>query len=179
LIYLVRHGEAAAGWGHAADPGLSGLGHKQARAVAEVLAIHDISQIFASPMARCQETALPFSQRTGLDIVTEPDVTEIPTPDGLDDRVAWLRGFMASEWDAALPLISGWKDRLLARLSALPDNSVVFTHFIAINTIVGHLEGSNLVTSFRPGHCSVTQLASKDGTCTVAERGSEAATQVL
>ena len=34
MIYLVRHGEAAAGWGDHPDPGLSALGQKQAKAVA-------------------------------------------------------------------------------------------------------------------------------------------------
>ena len=36
-IYLVRHGEAAASWAQATDPGLSEFGHEQARAAARLL----------------------------------------------------------------------------------------------------------------------------------------------
>ena len=50
---------------------------------------------------------------------------------------------------------------------------------IAINTIVGHLSGSDAVTSFRPGHCSVTKLQRENDVLRIVERGSEAATRVL
>lgn len=179
MIYLVRHGEAASGWGHAADPGLSDLGHAQAEAVAEILEGFDIQNAFASPMARCQETSKPFAKLSGLPVSTEPLVTEIPTPEGLADRVAWLRGFMSGDWGAALPLIAAWKARLIEKVASLPDQSVVFTHFIAINSVVGHLSGDDRVTVFRPGHCSITQLERTDTGLRVAERGAEAATKVL
>ena len=179
MICLVRHGEAEAGWGHAADPGLSTLGGQQAEAVGEQLARQPFEQAFSSPMARCQQTSRPFARRSGLTIATEPKVSEIPTPEGLDDRVAWLRGFMAGTWDEALPLLHDWRKALIERVEALPDNTVVFTHFIAINSIVGHLSGSQLVTSFRPGHCSVTRLNKGADGLSVSELGSEAATQVI
>ena len=179
MIYLVRHGEAEAGWGTAPDPGLSELGHKQAEMAAEHLAAHTVTSLFCSPMKRCQETALPFSKRSGLEIETNSLVSEIPTPDGLDDRVAWLRGFMGGDWNAAPALLHDWRTGLLDAVQALPDDTVVFTHFIAINTIAGYLKGEQNVTSFRPGHCSVTILRKMDGGLEVSELGSEASTKVL
>ncbi|WP_084419172.1 histidine phosphatase family protein [Henriciella litoralis] len=179
MIYLVRHGEASAGWGSAPDPGLSTLGKRQAEVVADTLNQKPLKRAFASPMQRCQETAAPFSRLSGQTIETDPRVTEIPTPDGLDDRVAWLQGFMAGKWDAAPAVVSEWRADLLTAIEAMPEDSVVFTHFIAINTIVGHLEGSDLVTNFRPGHCSVTQIEKLEGGLKLFELGSEAATKVL
>lgn len=179
MIYLVRHGEAESGWGHAPDPGLSDLGRMQARAVAEILSGTRIEHAFASPMARCQQTSAPFITSSGLDIATEPAVSEIPTPEGLDDRVAWLRSFMSGTWDEALPLLQDWRKALIGRVESLPENSVVFSHFVAINTTAGYLTGSPKVTSFRPGHCSITRLEKGADGLSVAEFGSEAATRVL
>ena len=179
MIYFVRHGEAEAGWGHAPDPGLSALGREQAEAVAHRLESEYIEHAFASPMARCQQTSQPFARESGLTVRTEPAVSEIPTPGGLDDRVAWLRGFMSGDWNEAPQLLHDWRETLLARVAALPDHTVVFSHFIAINTIVGHLQGAESVTSFRPGHCSVTSLTRTGGKLAVETLGSEAATRVL
>ena len=179
MIYFVRHGEAEAGWGTAPDPGLSALGLRQAEAVAEQLSQETVNQILASPMRRCQETSRPFATESGLKVATEPAVSEIPTPEGLDDRVIWLRGFMAGTWDAAPAVVADWRETLIGKLASIEDHTVVFSHFIAINTIVGHLTGSDLVTSFTPGHCSVTKLERKNDVLRVVETGSEAATKVL
>lgn len=179
MICLVRHGEAASGSGHAADPGLSELGQTQAEAIGQFLSREPFSTAIASPMSRCQQTSRPFARLTGLAIATEPAVSEIPTPEGLDDRIAWLRGFMSGTWDEALPLLHDWRAALLSAVDALPDNTVVFTHFVAINTIVGHADGSQLVTSFRPDHCSVTRLERGKNGLEVTERGSESATRIL
>lgn len=179
MIYLVRHGEASAGWGHVHDPGLSELGVRQARQVAETLRDQAIEQALTSPMARCQQTAAPFSELSGLPAKIDPAVTEIPTPQGLDDRVSWLRGFMSGSWDQAPSIIADWRMALLERAHALNEQTIVFTHFIAINTIVGHIKGSQAVTSFRPGHCSVTKLCRTANGLEIDSLGSEAATQVL
>ncbi|WP_084399942.1 histidine phosphatase family protein [Henriciella aquimarina] len=179
MICLVRHGEAAAGWGHAADPGLSPLGEKQAEAVTTTLKAAKAERIVASPMARCQQTSLPFAHESGLAVATDRTVGEIPTPDGLEDRVAWLREFMAGSWSNAPALLKGWREDLIRTIETMPDHTVVFTHFVAINTIVGHLGGSQNVTSFRPGHCSVTWLAKGADRLVVEQLGSEAATKIL
>lgn len=179
MIFLVRHGEAAASWGEADDPGLSPLGQKQAEAVAKTLSAEPIAHMICSPMTRCQETAAPFTAQSGLKLQTDPRVSEIPTPPDLDDRRTWLAGFMAGDWSNAPSLLKSWKSDLLQTVDGLADSTVVFTHFIAINTIVGHLSGSESVTSFKPGHCSVTTLAKSSAGLTLNSLGSESATRVL
>jgi broad specificity phosphatase PhoE len=86
---------------------------------------------------------------------------------------------MAGTWDAAPAVVADWRATLIGKLASIEDHTVVFSHFIAINTIVGHLTGSDLVTSFTPGHCSVTKLERKNDVLRVVETGSEAATKVL
>lgn len=179
MIYLVRHGEAAAGWGDHPDPGLSPLGQAQARAVSQILQSSGVTAAVTSPMQRCRETAAPFESLSGLLARVMPEVTEIATPEGVADRVAWLRALMAGTWLDAGPELTAWRQDMARSVAGLPDGAVVFTHFVAINALAGALEGDDRVTIFRPGHCSVTRLERRGGVLRVAEYGSEAATRVL
>jgi broad specificity phosphatase PhoE len=179
LIYLIRHGEAAAGWGDHADPGLSELGARQAQAVGEILRPLGISHIVSSPMQRCRETSAPLSARLSLTPQVAAEVSEISTPDGTVDRVAWLQGVMAGTWPDAGADYSAWRHQMGAFVDALPEGTAVFSHFVAINALCGLFAGDERVTVFRPGHCSVTKLERRDGRLHVAEYGSEAATRVL
>lgn len=179
MIYLIRHGEAAAGWGDHPDPGLSELGNRQAEAVAEILGRFGIQNIIASPMQRCRETSGPLSAKLGLSPAIAREVSEIATPADTQDRVAWLRTVMAGTWTEAGADYVGWRAEMGAFVSALPAGTAVFSHFVAINALCSLLEGDDRVTVFRPGHCSVTRLEQRDGRLRLAEYGSESATRVL
>jgi hypothetical protein len=54
----------------------------------------------------------------------------------------------------------------------------VFSHFIAINAIVGLLTKDDRVVVFKPGHASITALERVGGKLRVKELGPEAATLV-
>jgi len=179
LIWLIRHGEAAAGWGDHPDPGLSALGAGQAEAVAGLLGAAGVRQIVSSPMQRCRETARPLSSGLGLVPLIAPEVSEIATPPATPDRVAWLRAVMAGTWAEAGEAYLLWRAAMGAFADALPAGTAVFSHFVAINALCGLLEGDERVTVFRPGHCSVTRLERVGGRLRVAEYGSEAASRVL
>ncbi|MDJ0922458.1 MAG: histidine phosphatase family protein [Henriciella sp.] len=179
MIFLVRHGEAAASWGEHPDPGLSDKGAAQAKQVAQNLHRESISSIISSPMQRCQDTAAAFCDVSGLALNTHLNVSEIPTPGGIKDRVSWLRTLMGGTWTEAPPVVQDWRTNLIETVEALPDQTVVFSHFVAINALVGHLEGSTNVTVFRPTHCSVTRLKRDENGLNLVQRGSEATTQIL
>ncbi len=179
MIWLIRHGEAAAGWGDHPDPGLSAVGAKQAEAVAEILKGAGVQRVVSSPMQRCRETSAPLAAKLGLTPVIAPQVSEIATPPGTADRVDWLRTVMAGTWTSAGPDYSQWRSRMSTFAHDLPDGAAVFSHFVAINALCGFLEQDDRVTMFRPGHCSITRLERRHGQLRVAEYGSEAATRVL
>ena len=179
MIYLVRHGEAAASWGSHPDPGLSDNGRAQAATVAQILLNEPISHAISSPMARCQETGGFFANAANLSLTIEPAVTEIPTPSDITDRVPWLRGLMSGQWKDAPDLVNTWRHSLISTLEALPDQTVVFTHFVAVNAVVGSIEGTDNVTVFRPNYCSVTKLDNTSGTLRLVERGQSLETKVL
>ena len=179
MIYFVRHGEAAAGWGEHPDPGLSDNGWIQAEAAAIRLNSLDISTALSSPMTRCQETASAYADLSGKTVTVEPAVTEIPTPKDIQDRRTWLRELMAGDWVETPDEVKAWHKNLLETVEQLPDRTVVFSHFIAINAIVGHLSGASSVTVFRPNYCSVTILEKTAQGLKVHERGESLETRVL
>jgi broad specificity phosphatase PhoE len=86
---------------------------------------------------------------------------------------------MAGQWDSTPQLVKDWRENLIKTVSALPPQTVVFSHFIAINALVGHLEGRQDVTVFKPDHCSVTTLGQGANGLTLIKRGNEAGTKVL
>lgn len=179
MIYLIRHGEAAASWGSHPDPGLSELGQAQAIEAAKTLATCGIKQIISSPMARCQETAQAFANTSNMMMMVEPTVTEIPTPSDIEDRIAWLRRLMSGNWSDAPEIVENWRQNLIQTVSALPDDTAVFTHFVAINAMVGHLEGTGSVTVFKPNYCSLTKLDKQNQRLALVERGKSLETKVL
>jgi broad specificity phosphatase PhoE len=180
MIYLIRHGEPSAGWGDHLDPGLSDLGRRQAEAAAEAVARLGAKRAVTSPLARCRETARPFEKVMETHARIEPAVGEVRTPEGIAhaDRATWLKGVMAGGWTGVGPGFDAWRNDILAAVERCADETAVFSHFVAINAVVGLLTGDDRVVIFRPGHCSITKLVRKGGKLAIAELGSEAASIV-
>lgn len=178
MVWLIRHGEPAAGWGDHPDPGLSPLGLAQAEATARVLAEAGAKRAVTSPLARCRETARSFEKLLETHARIEPGVGEIITPPGIGDRPAWLKGMMQGTWPEAGDAFETWRRGVLAAVERCPPDTAVFSHFVAINALVGLLTGDDRVLVFRPGHCSITKLERRGGRLVVVELGSEAATVV-
>lgn len=177
MIFLVRHGEAAAGWGDHPDPGLSDLGRAQAESVSKTLRGLGAKHAICSPMQRCRETAAPFARLINGPLKIEPSVSEIVTPEGVKDRVSWLRDLMSGQWPDEM---AAWREEALGAVDALPAGIAVFSHFVAINAIVGKVTGNEDVLVFRPGHCSVTVLErDANGQLTVSALGKSVETKVL
>ena len=66
--------------------------------------------------------------------------------------------------------------RAVAAIEKLPDETAVFSHFIAINAIVSLLTDEDHVVVFKPGHASITRLDRRGGKLVVTELGAESAT---
>jgi broad specificity phosphatase PhoE len=174
-LYMVRHGRAVAGFGESHDPGLDDFGRGQAEAVARVLSSRGPLPILSSPLRRTRETAAPLARLWNLEPVIEEAVAEIPSPtNNLQERVAWLRDFMVGSWRNATPVLAQWREDALAALLALRKDSVIFSHYIAINVAAGAGTGDDRVVVFSPDNCSVTVFENEDGTLRLIEKGREA-----
>ena len=159
-IYLVRHGEAAAAWGQDPNPGLSPLGVEQAEAAAQLLLprLDDAVQLVSSPLQRAQETSTPFSDALGLEVRVEEAFSEIPAPVPLAERQNWLRGFMQQNWAGQPDELVLWRENALNQLRSFETTTVVFTHFLVLNAIVGQIQQRAETLCFWPDNASVTQL---------------------
>jgi broad specificity phosphatase PhoE len=177
-VTLVRHGQASATWGDHPDPGLSDLGREQAAAVADALAPLGPLPILVSPLRRTRETAEPLEARWHTTATVDAAVGEIEAPgDALDGRENWLRSVMQGGW-ADAPDLAPWRSTVIDRLSAITTDTVVVTHFVAINVAVGHALGDDRVVCFMPQNCSRTVLDIDGDAFTVVELGVEATAQL-
>ena len=138
-MYLVRHGRAAAGWDVDPDPDLDDLGRAQATAVAEQLVNLGPLAIVSSPLLRCRRTAVPLSSAWNTEARIEPSIAEIPSPEGvaMTDRVSWLREAMSGTWADLGPRYAEYRNTVVDTVANLPTDTVVFSHFVAINVLVG------------------------------------------
>ena len=180
-ILLVRHGQAAAGFGSHRDPGLDDVGRAQAVAVAQELAARFEAPvpIYSSPLKRAQETAAPLARRWGSEVILEPRVAEIPSPtEDLRERARWLRGVMAGKWTDLPEELLRWRQELIDCVLGFESDAVVFCHFIAINVAVGAATAAEELIVFRPDNASVTEVASDAGSPELIALGVEARTQV-
>jgi broad specificity phosphatase PhoE len=174
-IHMVRHGRAAAGFGESHDPGLDELGQKQAEDVAQELAPGGPLPIMSSPLRRTRETATPLAKLWRTEPVIEEAVAEIPSPtDNLQERVAWLREFMAGSWRNATPALAQWREDVIAALLAIDEDTVIFSHYIAINVAAGTALDDDRIVVFSPDNCSVTVFGNDAGSLRLIEKGREA-----
>jgi broad specificity phosphatase PhoE len=179
-LHLVRHGRAAAGWNTDPDPGLDELGRRQAEAVAERLAPLGPLAILTSPLLRCRETAAPLAGRWQAETVIQPLVAEIPSPEGvaMGDRVEWLRKAMVGTWQELGPRYVTFRDNVVSFLCGLEAESVVFSHFVAINAAIGAALGDDRLVVRSLDNCSVTVIDAVDGALQLVESGHEADTLI-
>jgi len=159
-LFLVRHGEAAAGWGEAPDPGLSRRGRQQAEAVATGLApqLCGDTRLLSSPLRRALETAEPLAGMLQQPVLEDAVFREIPSPAPLAQRQTWLRQFMQQQWHEQEDGLREWRGAALNRLLELRQPTVIFTHFLVINAVVGQLLDRPETLCFWPANGSITRL---------------------
>lgn len=180
-IYLVRHGEAAASWQQDPDPGLSEKGRAQAEALLPFFSTADLNRIIASPLRRAHETALPLGGATGLAIETAQAFREIPTPNHipLPDRLEWLQSCAHSPWEKADSQLQQWRNSILTSLYQQTDGTVIFTHFMVMNAVVGVLRKAPNLVCYQPDYCSVLRLEYTTDGLRLLDCGKEAESRVL
>jgi broad specificity phosphatase PhoE len=192
-LYLVRHGRAAAGWDVALDPSLDELGREQAVAAVSKLAVRlqdektsffDVD-VVTSPLARCRETAAEFERATGAVARVEPRIAEIPSPGGvaMGDRVAWLRRAMQGTWSELIERdgddYAQFRDALLGWARGCRRDTVAFSHFVAINALIGAATHDDRLVIRALDNASVTTIeVAPDSSLHLREGGREADTLI-
>ena len=182
-VLLVRHGRATAGWDVDPDPGLDDLGREQAEAMAASVAELGPLRLISSPLRRCRETASALERRWDTDARIEPRVAEIPSPEGIAmaDRVDWLREAMRGDWAPLGSRYTEYRDaavQAIRELALADGDTVVCSHFVAINAIIGGVTDDDRVLIRSLDNCSITVVEAVDGVLRLVEGGSEADTLI-
>lgn len=179
-VVLVRHGRASAGWGTDPDPGLDDLGAQQAADAARVLAESPVCELVSSPLRRCRETAAPLAALWATSVRLEPRVAEIPSPEGvpMDERVDWLRAAMRGTWADLGERYTAYRDGIVDAIVTMPADTVVFSHFIAINAVIGAAVSDDRLVIRSLDNASITVFDVVDGRLRLVSGGREADTLI-
>ncbi|WP_226704204.1 histidine phosphatase family protein [Microbulbifer elongatus] len=191
-IILIRHGEAAKS-AVDADPGLTPQGQQQAEAL---IASLDASfpggegvQLISSPKSRALQTAIPVATHWNKEVQQAEDVIEIPSPMGMSlaGRGAWIRQLLHSNWESLDAAQDQWRKGVIRYLMSLdshpqspenaqqiqPHTTLVFCHFMVINSVVAALRNDSKVAQFFPDYTSQTRFGLNKDTLKIIELGKE------
>eukprot|EP01079_Euglenida_sp_SAG-EU17-18_P003660 gene3660-680_t len=157
-VFIIRHGEAAAGWDADRDPGLSEVGQGQAKATADKLMAlpESPTAIISSPLLRAQQTAAPYAAASTLSVIVDPRVSEIPSPTtDLAARSNWLRKAAKGNWENLGGAVPQWQSGLLECIKGAGNGSVFFCHYMVINAVVSEATGDPRVVCCQPAPGSI------------------------
>ena len=173
-IYLIRHGEAKASWDEDKDPGLSQKGKEQSRClVKEILCeLPTDIKVISSPLLRAKETAFPLQNKMGFDLEINKVFSEIPSPGiPLSERRNWLRDiFNIKVKDLKKPQ-QKWRDKINESLKLIQKDTLIFSHFMVINSVVGWINKSEKFVNFYPDNCSITEIKKHEEKFKITELG--------
>lgn len=180
-IYLVRHGQAAAGVENL-DPGLSELGHEQARVTGIALKDVEAGALIVSPLRRTRETADPIAAALGLEQQIRGEVAEVFDPSSpAETRRAMIGPFMAGHWSEQSAELQAWRARAVEAVLALGlewssrgRDVVIVSHYVAICAAIGEAMGDDRVIPAPIANCSITTIEAGHGGLRLVEAGSTA-----
>lgn len=181
---MIRHGlpeKVVTEDGSPADPPLSERGHAQASSMAGWLAREGVDRLYASPLRRAHQTALPLAELLGLEIELEPRIAEYDRDSDLyipleelkrTDYPAW-KAFMEQGYPPGIDLeqfVRGVVDAMEAIIEANSGRSVaVVCHGGVINTWAAHVLGMDYKLFCDVHYTSISRfLATSSGVRSVA-----------
>jgi broad specificity phosphatase PhoE len=162
VIYLIRHGQAEAGWDIQHDPGLNETGRQQAYTAARALSDRGPLPIIVSPLRRTRETAHEFELMWGGSAKVDSRVAEIPsTGMTLTERGEWLNALTQRRWDELDEIILSWRRAAIQCLLDISQDTVVVSHFMIVNAVVSWARGDQRVACCKPlpGSCTILERA--------------------
>ena len=172
-IWLVRHGEAAAAFDQNTNPPLSDLGCEQAARSAESLTqrVPDYAQLLTSPKLRAIQTGEPFAEMRGEALDIDRRFIELPSPGALTERKDWIQRVLKGRWSELPESVHDWQRDIIDAIQALQVPTVIFSHFLVINTVAAHMSGEDTVLQCLPANGSVHHLRVDEGSWQWIARG--------
>ena len=174
-LILIRHGrpERVENTDTPADPPLTELGHRQARAVAAWMAAEPIDVLYSSPMQRARQTAAPLGALLAVEALVEKGVREyddlspayIPLEELKADKEAyraWLAQNAAEDREQFRYEVVEALERICTEHRG--QRVVVVCHGGVVNIWASHVLGLGDRMFFEPHYTSVNRfLAASSG----------------
>lgn len=174
-LLLVRHALPVrrVGVDGPADPELAQDGRRQSELLADYLADEPLRAVYASPMARAVQTALPVASRHGLEIVVSDGLAEwdrdaaeyVPVEElRAADDPRW-RSMLAGEWlsdEDPTEFVARVVDSVETIIAAHPGQLVAAVcHGGVINAYIAHIlgRGGAAYAFFAPNYTSIHRVA--------------------
>ena len=173
-IYLIRHGEASASWDKDRDPGLSPKGKSQSEILSQELfsKVPKDIRIFSSPLLRAKETAFPLQNKMGFNLEINTVFSEIPSPGiPLSERRNWLRGIFNIKVKDLMKPQQKWRNKINKSIKLIQKDTLIFSHFMVINSVVGWINKSEKFVNFYPDNCSITKIEKNEEKFKITELG--------
>ena len=96
----------------------------------------------------------------------------------MGDRVDWLRDAMTGEWSDLGARYTTYRDGVVEYVASLTVPTVVFSHFVAINVVIGRCLSDGRLVIRRLDNCSITTVDTDGGVLTLLSGGAEADTLI-
>ena len=96
----------------------------------------------------------------------------------MGERVDWLRGAMAGTWSQLGPRYTDFRDGIGTYLGAIEVDTVIASHFIAINAAIGIATGNDALVIRSLDNCSVSIFEVDAAGLRLVESGNEADTLI-
>jgi len=172
-IWLVRHGEAAASFDQDTDPPLSDLGREQVMRSVACLSqcVPDDAQLLTSPKLRAIQTGDPFAALRERPLDIDHRFIELPSPGALTERKEWIQRVLTGRWSELPESVHSWQSDILQAIQGLQVPTVIFSHFLVINTVAAHMSGEDEVLQCLPANASVHHLRVEEGSWQWIARG--------
>ena len=156
----MRHGEAAAAFDQNTDPPLSDLGREQAAVSAHSLSrcVPDDAQLLSSPKLRAIQTGEPFAGLRERVLNIDRRFIELPSPGKLSERKEWIQRVLKGQWSELPESVHNWQRDIVEAIHGLQSPTVIFSHFLVINTVAAHMSGRDDVIQCVPANGSVHHL---------------------
>ena len=165
-IIFVRHGEAESSFGTHPDPALSKNGVEQSLKLIhhdQLQSLEDFIFI-SSPKLRAIETARPIANKFNKEIKIDETFIEIPTENiEMDQKQNWLKQLVQKEKKQLPSNIKLWEKNIYEKIKGFRQNTIIFSHFMVINSILSTLSNHNHLLYFYPGYSSITKIINIDG----------------
>ena len=164
-LILIRHGEASEAWGTNPDPGLSSEGINQAKLLIEndELSSLETFKFISSPKARAQMTAEPLVKEFKKELIIDDTFSEIPSDNIKPSKKReWLTDIMKMNIEDLPTGVVDWRSAIHKKTLAASQNTIIFTHFMVINSLVAELIASQNLLYFYPYYTPITKLIISD-----------------